>query len=224
MGFFQRCKASTWVFLISLALPFQAQALIPSTAGVELGGNGSLLITDPTIGAFGLGAGLQGSVFLTMWTNHPIVAKMRIESIAIQEEATQKSDTSYIQPGTDLKSATQSWDIISFGAQGNFPSQGQTFFWEALLGYAIGQPSIVSLTTSTPDSSLIDTNQTTSSGFVISGGVGIKRVFSPLITGLFSVRTMFLMAPTYAGSPLNNKTYIPLPLEFNVGVEIPFAF
>jgi len=128
MGFFQQWWLSSCVLLIFLGLSFQAQAVIPSTAGIELGGNGSLLVTDPTIGAFGLGAGLQGALFLTMWTNHPIAAKMRIETIAMGEEAIQKSATNYIQPGTNLKSATQSWDLISFGAQGNFPSQGQTFF------------------------------------------------------------------------------------------------
>lgn len=201
-----------------------AHAIIPSAAGIELGGNGSLLFTDPTIGAFGLGAGLQGSVFLTMWTDHPISGKMRFESISMEQEAIQKSATGYIVPGTSLKSMTQSWNLISFGVQGGFTKQGQTFYWEGLLGYAIGAPSTVTVTQALPDTALMDTSQSTSSGFVLSGGVGIKRVFSPLITGLCSVRSMLLLAPTYSNSPLNNKTFIPLPIEFNVGVEMPFAF
>jgi hypothetical protein len=201
-----------------------AGATIPSTAGIELGGNGSLLISDPTLNVFGLGAGYQGSVFLTMWTDHPICAKMRLENISMNEESVQKSQTNYIIPSSTLQSMSQNWTILSFGAQGNFPSQGQTFYWEALLGYAFGGQGSADVQLTTPGTGVINTTQSTSSGFMISGGAGIKRVFSPKITGLFGVRTMLLLAPAYSGSPLSGKFFLPMPISFNIGVEIPFAF
>src|SRR5579884_3424629 len=73
---------------------------IKSSAGIELGGNGTLLLSDSSIGAFGVGAGLQGSVFYTMWDDRPIALKLRVEMLSMKEEAVQKSDTSYILPGS----------------------------------------------------------------------------------------------------------------------------
>lgn len=199
-----------------------AQCGINSSAGLDLGGNGSLLITDPGVGAFGLGAGLQGSAFFKMWNDRPIGGKFRLESVSLKQESIQKSGTDYLLPGTNLKSLSQTWTLLSVGPEGRFSSQGQSFFWEALVGYAFGGASTVTLSKSQPDQPLIDTSQTTSSGFVVSGGFGIKKEFSKTFSGFMSLRTMFLLAPTYSSQPLASKTFIPVPLLFSIGGEFPF--
>jgi len=198
----------------------QAAETIKSSAGLELGGNGSLLLSDPSTGAFGVGAGLQGSVFFTMWDDHPLSAKLRFERVSLREDSVQKTPADYLLPGYSLKTLGQNWTLISAGIEKNFVSQGQIFFWEALLGYAIGGGSTITLTPSSPDKSLNDTPQTTSSGFCVSGGIGIERIFSKTVTGIMTLRTLFVIAPTY--STLPNHTLVPLPLLFNIGAQFPF--
>lgn len=208
--------------LFFLCAAVSQAAPVKSAAGLDFGGNGSLLFSDPSLQAFGAGAGLQGSLFFSAWNDRPIGGKMRIETVSMKEVALQKSATDYLVAGSSLKSMTQAWTLISFGAEGRFNTQGQSFFWEALLGYALGGPSKVTVTPAVPDQPLVDTDQTTTSGFALSGGIGIKRVFSPWITGLMSVRTLFLLSPTYNSSTLSSKTFIPVPLLFSIGAEVPF--
>jgi hypothetical protein len=198
---------------------------IKSAAGVDFGGNATFLFSDPSIQAFGVGAGYQGSIFATMWNDRPIGAKMRVDLLSLREEAVQKSKTDYIFTDSNLKSMTQNWTLVSFGAEGRFEGHGQILFWEALLGYALGSNnSNVSVTRNTTDQGVIDTSQSTSSGFALSGGVGIKRIFSPKITGLMSLRSMALIGPPYSSGALANKSYIPVPVMFSVGAEMPFEF
>jgi hypothetical protein len=222
--FFFEAPAMRCSFVIGLTL-FATICLakpISSAAGLELGGNGTMLLSDPSIGAFGLGAGFQGSAFFTIWRDNPYAGKFRVETLSLREESVQKTNTDYLLLGSSLKAMGQSWTLMSFGVEKMFQAQGQSFFWEALLGYAFGAGSTVTVTQSTPDSGLYDTNQTTASGFVLSGGIGIKRVFSPIVTGLMSVRTMFLLGAPYSSLPLANKSYFPVPILFNVGAEFPF--
>lgn len=197
---------------------------IKSTAGLELGGNGTLLFSDPTLQAFGIGAGFQGSLFWSLWNDRPIGLKLRIEKLSFNEVATQKAPTDYVQAGTSLKSMTQNWTAISVGAEGHFQGHGQIFFWEALLGYAMGAGSSVSVTTGLADQAVLDLPQTARSGLSLSGGVGIKRIFSPTITGIMSVRTFYLLGSPYSTDPLAHKAFIPFPVMFSVGAEYAFDF
>jgi hypothetical protein len=218
-------KIRGFLFIISTLVLFStAHGALKSAAGVELGGNGAMLVTDPTIGAFGVGAGFQGSLFFKAWTEKPYIPKMRLETVSLKEEAVQKARTDYLLSGSSLKSATQPWTLLSFGVEKSFTKQGQNFFWETMLGYAFGGPATVTVTPSQPDGALTNTSQTTSSGFALSGGIGIKREFSKIVIGLMSVRTMFLFGPTYSTGALASKTYIPVPLLFNIGAEFPFDF
>lgn len=209
--------------LILLLLSFNVQSEpIKAAAGLELGGNGALMLSDPSLQAFGAGAGLQGSLFFSMWNEKPIGAKLRFETLQMQQTALQKTSSNYILANSYLKSFTQALDVISVGAEGRFTAQHQSFFWEALLGYGIGKPSTVTVTYGLNDINVVDTAQTTNSGFTISGGIGITRVFSQRITGVMSVRTLFLIGSIYNSAALNNKAFIPFPLMFNVGIQVPF--
>lgn len=210
-----------FIFFLLTSVFANAEA-IKSSAGVELGGNGSLMLSDPSLGAFGAGAGLQGSVFYSMWDERPIGAKLRFEILQMQQTALQKTASDYILTGSYLKSFTQSMSVISVGAEGRFKSQFQSFFWEALLGYAMGNPANVTVSYGVNDVNVVDTLQTTSSGFVISGGIGLSRQFSEKIIGVMSLRTLFLIGSIYNSTTLNNKAFIPLPLMFSLGVKIPF--
>jgi hypothetical protein len=215
-----------WILVQSCALiVFQAGAApLKSAAGLELGGNGTLLLSDPTLQAFGVGAGFQGSAFFSIWKDRPIGAKLRIETLSLNEVAVQKSPTDYVQAGTSLKSMSQQWTAISIGAEGRFEGHGQIFFWEALLGYAMGAGSTVTVTTGAADQPVIDLPQTTRSGIAVSGGIGIKRIFTPLLSGIMSVRTFYVIGSPYTTEPLVHKAFIPLPLMFSVGAEYSFDF
>lgn len=211
------------LFLATLLFSFSAHAEpLKSAAGLELGGNGTLMFSDPSLGVFGAGAGLQGSLFFTIWTDRPTAGKLRIETVKLQEVTLQKTSSDYILPSSYLKSFTQGWDMISLGAEGHFTAQFQSLFWEALLGYAIGKPSTVTVTYGVNDVNVVDTSHNSSSGLVISGGIGLQRVFSQKIIGIMSLRTMFFLGSIYNSTTLNNKAYIPFPLMFNVGVQVPF--
>ncbi len=199
-------------------------APIKSAAGIDLGGNAAFLFSDRSIQAFGVGAGYQSSIFATLWNDRPIGGKIRIEYMSLREEAVQKTKTDYIYPDSNLKSMVQNWTLISFGAEGRFEGHGQILFWEAMLGYALGGTSGVDVSRTTTDQGMVNTSQTTRSGFAVSGGVGIKRVFTPKITGLMSLRSMLLMATPYSSGGLEQKSYIPMPFMFSVGAEMPFDF
>jgi hypothetical protein len=216
-----------WIFVQVCALlsaPWAFAAPVKSAAGLELGGNGTLLLSDPTLQAFGVGAGFQGSVFFSAWRDRPIGAKLRIETLSLNEVSVQKAPTEYVQAGTSLKSMTQKWTAFSVGAEGHFEGHGQIFFWEALIGYAMGAPSTVTVTTGAADQPVIDLPQTTRTGIAVSGGIGIKRVFTPLLSGVMSVRTFYLIGSAYTTEPFVHKAFIPLPLMFSVGAEYSFDF
>ncbi|MDZ4678508.1 MAG: hypothetical protein SGI74_13505 [Oligoflexia bacterium] len=200
---------------------FASASPIKSAAGLDLGGNATFMFSDPSLQAFGVGAGYQGSLFLTMWNERPIGGKMRLETVSLREEAVQKIRTNYAYPDSHLKSMVQNWTLLSFGAEGRFQGHGQILFWEALLGYAFGGGANVTVSRSV-DQGITDTSQTTNSGFALSGGVGIKRTFTPKITGLMSLRSMLFMAAPYSSNGLANKSFIPLPFFFSVGAEMPF--
>jgi hypothetical protein len=212
-----------FVLILSCLCPIPAQAkAIQSAAGLELGGNGTLLISDKSLGETGIGAGLQGSLYLKMWVDRPYVPKLRVETISMHEESVQKSASDYLVAGSSLKSMTQSWTLISAGVEKSFESQGQNFFWEALIGYAIGGSGTVTVTGGVPDQAPTDFNTTVSSGFALSGGIGLHHQFSKLVTGIMTVRTLLFLGAPYNSDPLASKAFIPLPLMFNIGVEMPF--
>ncbi len=197
---------------------------IASSAGIELGGNGALLISDPTVQAFGAGAGYQGSAFFTTWDDRKIGGKFRIETVSMRQEAAQKTNTSFLIPGSSLKSLKQSWTVLSLGAEGHFVAQSQTVFWEGMLGYGIGSTSCnVGVTSGLPDQPITELSQSCSNGFIVSGGVGIKKLFGEHIVGIMSVRTMFLLGPIYNSTSLSSKTLIPFPIMFSVGAAVPFG-
>ena len=225
MYFFKNLGSLLGIPAFSVCLLYcqMAQAVpMKSSAGIELGGNGTILASDPSLGTFGVGAGYQGSLFFTIWNDRPIGAKIRIERMSFTEEASQKTDTSYLLSGTNLKSMTQVWTFIGTGAEGHFESQGQVLFWEALLGYALGGPSTITVSSSLPDVPVRDTAKTTKSFFGLSSGVGIKREISARITGLMSLRTFFLFTAPYSSAGASNKSFIPIPMMFNIGISVPF--
>jgi hypothetical protein len=200
----------------------KSEAAIPSAAGVELGGNGTFLFSDRSIQAFGLGAGYQGSVFYSMWNDRPIGAKLRIEMVEFREEAAQKSATDYLLANSSLKSMTQKWTLLGVGAEGRFKGQGQVLFWEALIGYALGADSPITVASAQPDLPPTSLSHTTRTAFFLSGGVGMKRVFNPKLTGLISLRTALFFQTPYSSSGLEEKSYFVFPVMFNVGIEVPF--
>lgn len=212
------------VLFLCIFLSQMSFAGIKAAVGLELGGNGTMMLSDPSVQIFAGGAGLQGSLHYSMWNERPIGGKLRFEVVGIQESALQKSNTSYILPGTSLKAMSQSWYLMSLGAEGRFTRHGQSVFWEGLLGYALARSGTMSVTSSTFDQAPIATVQDVSSALVLSGGAGIKRIFTDKITGIMSLRTFVLLAPVYASSALSSKTLVPIPVMFNVGVEMPFEF
>ncbi|MCC6277193.1 MAG: hypothetical protein IT289_04680 [Oligoflexia bacterium] len=195
---------------------------ISSVAGIELGGNGSFLFSDRSIQAFGVGAGYQFSAHYSMWTDRPVGAKLRVEVAQYRQEAAQKSATDYLLSGSSLKSMSQRWTLIGIGAEGHFEGHGQILFWEAMLGYAMGSDSPITVLPAAADQVPVDVTKTTRSGIVILGGVGIKRVFNPRLVGIMNLRTMLMPQTPYTSQDLVEKSFFIFPIMFNVGVEIPF--
>ncbi len=193
---------------------------IGAQGGVELGGNGTMFTGTGNQG-FGMGAGYQGSAFFSLWTNRPLAGKLRFETIHMSEVALTPSSTDEIEPGTKLKSMTQNWNVISAGVEGRFESQGQKWYWEALLGYAMGKDGQVSVSYGEADRPSKETAQTTRSTFALSGGVGFMKNLHPKVIGLMTMRTMFLLGQPYSSL---DKAYLLFPLIFNIGIAVPFNF
>jgi hypothetical protein len=193
-----------------------------SRAGLELGGNGTFLFSDASVGTFGAGAGYQYSLTYGAWVDRPISGKVRIESLSLRENIDQKTSSEYVSPATFLKTMTQNWTVISAGAEGGFGAQGQTFFWEALLGYAIGGTGTVSVTNANQPSTVSDYSQHNSSFLALSGGLGLRKGFTKAISGVMTLRSFFLFRSPYDTTELNNRGFIPFPLMFNLGAEYAF--
>jgi hypothetical protein len=226
LAFSRRCALLT-VTLLSLGAFFQDVCHAEKTksaAGLEIGGSGTALFSDPSLRAFGLGAGYQGSIFYSMWTDRPIGGKVRFETVSLNQTAIQKTSMDYLRSGSSLKSMSQQWTLFSAGAEGHFESQGQQFFWEAMLGYAFGGSGKVTVTQAIEDRPLIETDQSTSSAFALCGGIGIKRRFSQRVIGLMTLRSFILLSSPYSSEPMANKSFFLFPILFNVGVEFPFEF
>ena len=90
------------------------------------------------------------------------------------------------------------------------------------MGYGMGQPATISVTTAQPDVNPIDIAVSTSSGLFLTGGVGVRKSFGPRVTGLMTVRTAMIMGTPYSNTALMNRDFIPLPILFNMGAEFPF--
>lgn len=201
---------------IIFSLASDVMASVKGSGGLDFGGNASLL----SGGAWGMGAGLQYSVFGSLWTDKPMGGKFRIESISSNQEAIGKSSTEDLVSGTYLKSTSQKWTTLSVGVQGNFIRQGQSFFWEALVGYASAGSGQRVLTQAQVDTSFIENNDAPNSGFILSGGIGMQKSFAKYISGVLSLRTMILTTKTYG----DGKAYYVLPAILSFGVVAPFEF
>lgn len=212
------------ILTLVLSVSISKAGTVESGAGFEFGGNGTTFLSDLSLKAYGMGAGYQMSVFGTFFTDKPITAKFRYETIRLREVALAKTDTSFLSPSTQLKSMTQPWSLFSIGIEGHFEAHGQNWFWETLIGYAFGSGGQVTLTPATADTALVDINQQTASRFFLSGGLGLRRKFSERVSGVMSVRTFGLIGSIYSSEELSKKTIILVPVLFNIGLEFPFRF
>lgn len=195
---------------------------IPASIGAEFGGNGTTVVSDMSLKAFGMGAGYQASIFGTFFSQSPISGKFRYESIRLREIALSKAETSFFKENTQLKSLSQNWNLLSLGLEGHFETHGQNWFWETMLGYSFGLVGQVTVTQATADQPLYDFDQLNASRFFLGGGFGIRKSVSKRLIGLMSFRTFFLGGSIYQTDILENKTLVLVPVLFNIGIEWPF--
>lgn len=213
-------KLLTGLLIALLSFCAVADEPLGAMAGVELGGNGTLLTGSPPQ-AFGMGIGYQGSAFFSLWTNRFLTGKIRYELIRMSEVALSSNATDEIQAGTKLRSAVQNYRVLSVGVEKTFEAHAQKWFWEAMLSYAMGADGQVTVAASQADQAPVETSQSTRSNLALSGGVGLIKPMGKSVVGLMTVRTMFML-----GRPYNDldKYYLLFPLIFNVGVAVPFSF
>lgn len=189
--------------------------------GVELGAVPSFLFSDISNQAFGLGLGYQLGVNFTYMNDRPIVPKVRIEHIYMRQEALNRADMSYLIKDSYFKAMVQEYTIIMGGAEFREEGRGYAFFYEANLGYALGVSGSVETVPKQGQAAVNGKKVPLRSGFVLGGGLGLRRKLSDMITGVASARTMFMLGSTYLGD-LNNRSFIPLPFVLSVSAEFNF--
>lgn len=189
--------------------------------GVEFGASADFLFSDISNQAFGLGLGNQYGLSGTYLLDGAITPKVRIERVALREEMLTNTDSSNLISGTFLKGMVQGWNVISAGAEFRKQRPGHEFFWEILLGYAMANEGAVTVMSNSVGATPQTVAVAARSTFALSAGLGFRREVHSKILALVNLRTLFLTNSIYTGA-LENKAYIPLPLMFSVGAEMPF--
>lgn len=213
-----------WLMLLN---PAYSQSSISNNignkigVGLELGGAPTFLFSNSELQAFGLGVGSQFGVYGTYRNDKPIAIKMRIDHVFLREEAMNRAEMDYFVGDTYLKAMTQEYTMIGVGAEFREPGAGDMFFYEALLGYAIGVSGSVEVTPKNGSSHIEGRKVALNSSVYLAGGAGIRRKLIENLMGVATARTFILLGSPYAGE-LTGKAYFPLPVLLSVGAEYLF--
>lgn len=198
-----------------------ANVLEDPAVSLEIGGAPTVLFSDTKTQAFGLGFGYQFGLAVSTMNKKQLGGKLRVDRYYSRQEATSKTDTSVIEDQTYLKSLSQQYLLIGAGIEWRTKDPGHMFFYEALVGYALGARGIAEVTARSGESEIHSYDVPVLSLPYLMGGAGIKRAWLEKINLIASARTFLLIGTPY-DNQLKNKILVPVPVMLSVGAEYRF--
>ncbi len=181
-----------------------------SQLGIEMGLSGSLLVSDMSQDATGMGIGNQFSIYFTQkFGKTPI--KFRVENVEFKSNVFTNADQ------LQRTISQEWWKIGAF-----YVVEKTDWYWEIGGGYSIGQDSLVQVEVETSDRVFVEDTYVSTRSFLFFGaGAGYRKNLKKNFKFLASLHTRFLLNSAYTGE-LEGDSFVPIPFMLSLGAEVDF--